>query len=177
MKKILILNGAGKKNGNTAALIKAFTEGADSAGNEVKEFYLQDMNIHGCLDCHGCARKQKGNPHPCVQKDDMDQIYEACKEADVIVFASPVYWFSVTGTLKVAVDRLYAPQCNWGAAGFKKETVYLMTSGSPAEYNPLAVEWYRYFEQMLGWKSLGMVLGTGKTEEARKLGESIGKGE
>lgn len=72
MKKILILNGAGKKNGNTAALIKAFTEGAASAGNEVKEFYLQTMTIRGCLDCQGCKRKQKGDPHPCVQKDDMD---------------------------------------------------------------------------------------------------------
>ena len=51
--------------------------------------------------------------------------------------------------------------------------IMVMTSGSPAEYNPLAVEWYRYFERMLGWKSLGMVLGTGKTEEARKLGGSI----
>ena len=174
MKKILILNGAGKKNGSTAALIKAFTEGANSAGNDVNEFYLQTMNVHGCLDCQGCARKPKGDLHPCVQRDDMDQIYEACKEADVLVFASPVYWFSITGTLKTAVDRLYAAQCNWGAAGFKKETVFLMTSGAPAEYNPLPVEWYRYFEQQLGWKSLGMVLGAEKESEARRLGESIG---
>lgn len=174
MKRIVILNGAGKKNGNTAALIKAFMDGAESAGNEVKEFYLQTMSIHGCLNCQGCARKQKGDLHPCVQKDDMDQIYEACKEADILVFASPVYWFSVTGTLKTAVDRLYAPQCNWGSAGFKKETAFLMTSGAPAEYNPLPVEWYRYFEQQLGWKSLGMVLGAGRTDEARKLGASIG---
>ena len=87
MKKILILNGAGKKNGNTAALIEAFTEGAENVGNEVEEFYLQNMKIHGCLDCHSCARKQKGDPHPCVQKDDMDQIYEAFIACDVLVFA------------------------------------------------------------------------------------------
>lgn len=53
MKKIIILNGAPKKNGNTATLIKAFTEGAIEAGNEVKEFYLHGMNIKGCLDCQG----------------------------------------------------------------------------------------------------------------------------
>ena len=49
MKKILILNGAGKKNGNTAALIKAFREGAEAAGNTVTEFYLQSMNIKGYI--------------------------------------------------------------------------------------------------------------------------------
>ena len=172
MKKILILNGAGKRNGNTAALIKAFTDGAVSAGNEVKEFYLQDMNIHGCLDCQGCTRKPVGDIHPCVQSDDMDQIYEALKDADIMVFASPVYWFSVTGTLKTAVDRLYALQQN-SRGSFNKQTIFLMTSGAPAKYNPLATEWYDMFEKMLGWKSLGTVLGTGKETEARSLGISI----
>ena len=60
MKKILILNGAGKKNSNTAALVMAFAEGAESVGNKVTEFYLQSMTIHGCLDCQGCGRKPKG---------------------------------------------------------------------------------------------------------------------
>lgn len=53
MKKIMILNGVTRKNRNTAALIEAFTEGAKSAGNEIREFYLQGMNIHGCLGCNG----------------------------------------------------------------------------------------------------------------------------
>ena len=66
MKKIVILNGAGKRNGNTASLIRAFTEGAENAGNEVKEFYLQTMNICGCMDCQGCSRKPKGDNQPCV---------------------------------------------------------------------------------------------------------------
>lgn len=173
MKRILILNGAGKKNGNTAALIKAFTEGAESSGNEVKEFYLQTMNIHGCLDCHGCSRKQKGDPHPCVQQDDMNQIYEAFTDCDMLVFASPVYWFDITGTLKTAVDRLYAVQSNLGFEACNRDTVLLLTSGAPTEQNQISIQWYNVFGQ-LGWKSLGMVLGTGKTEEARELGASIG---
>ncbi len=172
MKKILILNGAGKKNGNTAALVKAFAEGAVSVGNKVTEFYLQTMTIHGCLDCQGCGRKPKGYPHPCVQKDDMNEIYEAFADCDVLVFASPVYWFTITGTLKTAVDRLYAVQRNLGLEACKKETVLLLTSGAPAELNPQPIEWYNLFAQ-IGWKSLGTVLGTGKTDEARKLGESI----
>ena len=172
MKKIIILNGAGKRNGNTAALINSFVDGAHEAGNEVREFYLQTMNIHGCLDCQGCARKPKDDLHPCVQNDDMNLIYDCYMDADVVVFASPVYWFTITGTLKTAVDRLYAVQRNQGFDAVKKETVLLMTSGAPAELNPQPIEWYRTFSKM-GWRDLGMVLGTGKTEEARSLGASI----
>ena len=174
MKKIVILNGAPKKNGNTAALVKAFQEGAESAGNEVTAFYLYDMNIKGCLDCQGCARKEPGHPHPCVQRDDMDLIYDAYDAADIVVFASPVYWFTITGTLKIAVDRLYAIQRNRGFDKVKKDTVFLMTSGAPAEMNPQPIEWYDTFENMMGWKSLGKILGTGREAEARALGASLG---
>ena len=59
MKSIIILNGAGKKNGNTAAMIRAFSDAAKANGNEIKEFYLQTMNIHGCLDCGGCHRSER----------------------------------------------------------------------------------------------------------------------
>ena len=170
MKKIVILNGAGKKNGNTAALVKAFKDGAETAGNQVTEFFLHTMNIHGCMDCQGCARKPKGDPAPCVQKDDMQQIYDAYTDCDVIVFATPVYWFTVSGQLKLAVDRLYAIQRNHGFEACKKETVFLMTSGAPAEMNPQPVTWYKTFEQM-GWKSLGMALND--VDEARRIGSSI----
>lgn len=172
MKRIVILNGAPKRNGNTAALIREFKAAAEGAGNEVTEFYLHSMNIKGCLDCQGCARKNPGDPHPCVQQDDMNQIYEAYAEADVIVFASPVYWFTITGTLKTAVDRLYAIQRNHGFDAAKKDTVFIMTSGAPAEMNPLAIEWYKKFSEM-GWKDLGMILGSDQVDEARRIGASI----
>ena len=166
MANILILNGAGKKNGNTAAMINAFKEGA--AGNEVKEFYLQTMNIHGCLDCGGCRRKEKGSAEPCVQKDDMQQIYSALTNADVIVFASPVYWWDITGTLKTAIDRLYAPLMN-ASAGSPKGTVLLMTSGGSTIDHML--DWYKNFEGWLKWKNLGTAMND--VETARKIGAGI----
>lgn len=174
MKSIVILNGAGKRNGNTAALVNAFKAGAEASGNKVTVFDLHNMNIRGCMDCQGCSRKPAGDPAPCVQKnDDMQQIYDAYIGCDVVVFATPVYWFTISGQLKTAVDRLYAVQRNMGFDAVKKDTVFLMTSGAPAEMNPQAIEWYQTFEKMMGWKSLGMVLGTGKTEEAKELGASI----
>ncbi len=171
MAKICILNGAGKKNGNTAALVNAFREGAQNAGNEVMEFFIQSMNIKGCMDCQGCARKPVGDLAPCVQKDDMQQIYDSFIDCDVVVFATPVYWFTISAQLKLAVDRLYAVQRNRGFDVVKKNTVFLMTSGAPAQYNTQPVIWYQTFEQQMGWRSLGMALND--ADEAKKIGQSI----
>ena len=171
MAKIVILNGAGKKNGNTAALVKAFRSGTESADNEVSEFYLHGMNIKGCIDCQGCSRKPKGDPAPCVQKDDMQQIFDAYIDCDVVAFATPVYWFTISGQLKTAVDRLYAVQRNQGFDAVKKKTVFLMTSGAPAEMNPQPVIWYQTFEQSMGWPNLGMALND--ADEAERIGASI----
>ncbi len=84
-RKILILNGAARKNGSTAELAEAFAEGARSAGNGVKSFYLAGMNIRGCK---GCLRASNDPKSPCSQKDDMEQIYAEFEDTDVIAFAS-----------------------------------------------------------------------------------------
>ena len=170
MKKIMILNGAPRKNGRTASLIKAFTEGAEAAGNEVKELYLQGMKIGGCLACEACSR----NGGQCVQKDDMAQVAEAYLWADVIVFASPMYWGTISGQLKTAVDRLYAVQNRIGYADMakqRKETAFIMTARGG--YYKQALDFYSIFTDIMGWKNWGTVLGAGKEDDARNLGASI----
>lgn len=171
MAKILILNGAARKNGSTAKLIEAFIDGAKSSGNEVEEFYLQDMNIKGCLGCEHCSKSAKGTSNPCVQNDDMATINEAFMSADVVVFASPVYFWTITGTLKTAADRLYAELKSLGYNGFPRKSVLLMTAGG-SDYSQ-AVRWYETFERNLGWKNLGEVLGAGKAHAAFEIGASI----
>lgn len=168
MKKIMILNGAGKKNGNTAAMIRAFSDKAKENGNEITEFYLQTMSIHGCLNCGGCKRKEPGSQAPCVQMDDMQQIYPAFRDADVVVFASPVYWWDISGTLKTAIDRLYAPMVN-KSGGAPKEIVLLMTSGgSPIDH---MLDWYRNLESWLRWKDIGTAMND--LEKAAQIGAGI----
>ena len=97
MANIMILNGAARKNGRTASLIKAFTDGAESVGNTVSEFYLQEMNINGCMGCDGCSKAPKDVENPCVQKDDMAEINDVIRlklsldpatVADITVFFS-----------------------------------------------------------------------------------------
>ena len=102
-KKIVILNGSPRPSGNTAALIEAFTKGAEQAGNGVVRFDVCKMNIHPCL---GCCGGGKNSESPCVQKDDMDAIYPHYKDADLVVLASPMYYWSLSGQLKCAFDRL-----------------------------------------------------------------------
>ena len=167
-KKIIILNGAARKNGNTTKLVEAFEDGAISAGNQVKNFYLDGMDIHSCK---GCLKAGKDPKSPCSQKDDMNQIYEEFEAADVVVFASPLYFWTITGTLKTVADRLYAELECLGYGKFPKKSVLLMTADG-GDYSQ-AVTWYRTYERNLRWKNLGEVLGKGKIKEAYSLGASI----
>ena len=178
MKKILILNGAGKANGNTAAMIRAFTGAAEESGNEIRELRLQQMNIHGCLDCHGCYRKPQGPANPCVQQDDMEKIYQDFAWADVVVFASPVYFWDISGVLKTAVDRLFGAVRNWGGAACRKECggaacrkecALLMTSGGSDISHML--DWYMNFERWMGWRNIGYAMND--TRAAAKIGAGI----
>ena len=93
-------------------MVTAFTEGAEAAGNEVREMYIDGMNIASCKACEACSH----NGGYCPQKDDMELINEAYIWADIIVFASPMYWGYITGQLKTTVDRLYAVQNRLGYA-------------------------------------------------------------
>ena len=167
MSKILILNGSPRKNGKTASLVKAFTEGAQSAGNEVKDLYLAGMRISGCLGCEAC----KKNGGCCVQQDDMREVNDAFLRADVIVFASPVFWGTISGQLKIAVDRLFALFNKYSSEELKKKCVLIMTAGAPMY--ELSQGFYDIFPHYLGWESLGEILGAGKEEEAKALGAGI----
>jgi multimeric flavodoxin WrbA len=101
----------------------------------------------------------------------MVEINKAFRMADVVVFASPVYFWTITGTLKTAADRLYAQLKSLGYGGFPRKSILFMTAGG-ADYSQ-AVRWYETFERNLNWINLGEVLGAGKEKEAEKLGSSI----
>ena len=179
-KKIIVLNGSPRKNGNTSALVKAFREGAESAGHSVTEFWLEGMKINGC---RGCCAGGKNPESPCVQKDDMEQIYPAYKEADVVVLASPLYYWTISGQLKCAFDRLFAvAECDPSYTNPRKESALLMA----AEGNGFeeTVYWDDRLMGHIGWKDCGKVLcggvmavgdieGKPELEEARRLGASI----
>lgn len=179
-KRIIVLNGSPRKNGNTAELIKSFVNGAREAGNTVTEFFLNEMDIHGCLGCFGGGKNLES---PCVQKDDMLKIYPAYKEADIVVLASPLYYWTISGQLKCAFDRLFAmAECNPDLANPVKNAVLLMA----AEGNGFeeSVYWYERLMNHLGWKDCGKILcggvfnagdieGNEKLKDAYQLGNTL----
>lgn len=103
--KIVAISGSPRKNGNSASLMRIAVEAAVKRGAEVEVFYPREMNISGCRACDGCKRKPES---VCVQDDDMHAIYAAIKACDVLVLASPVYFYGLSSWLKAVVDRCYA---------------------------------------------------------------------
>lgn len=174
-KKICILNGSPRSNGNTKELIKSFTKGAEAVGHEVTCFDLQKMNIQGCLGCCNGG------------KDDMSKIYPVYMQADIVVLASPMYYWGLSGQLKCAFDRLFAvAEMNPGYENPKKDCILLMAAEGDTESNFAPVRaFYEGLTAHLGWKNIGIIYAGGnmdagailsKTEqlnEAEKLGKSI----
>ena len=104
MKKVLILAGSPRKNGNSAALCQEFARGAKEACNDVELIYLRDKKIGYCFACYYC----KDHDGVCVIKDDMAEILDKMNAADIIVMASPVYFYSIDAQMKALIDRTVA---------------------------------------------------------------------
>ncbi len=183
-KKIVILNGSPRPQGNTAALVREFIKGAEEAGCSVTSFLLDKMDIHGCKGCFGGGKNPE---HPCVQKDDMDKIYPAYGEADVVVLASPLYYWNFSGQLRTAFDRLFAvAECDPNYANPKKEAVLLMAAEGYGFDDALG--YYKNLMKHLGWKDLGNVLAGGvmkvgdikdrkELKDAYELGKAVAAGD
>jgi len=113
-KSILIFKGSPRKNGNSSALADRVAAGARDAGAEVEILFLHDLDIRPCDACDACLETEG----VCIIKDDMQAIYPKLLQADGIVFASPVYWFTISAQLKLCIDRWYGLQ----SSGWKRMT-------------------------------------------------------
>ena len=105
MSNIVILVGSMRKGGNTDLLAQAFAEGA-CKNNTVEIVSVADYKVNPCIGCNSCFTRE-GNK--CFQNDDMDQIYEKLRIAEIVVVASPVYFYGISAELKAWVDRLHTP--------------------------------------------------------------------
>lgn len=101
MKNVVVISSSPRKGGNSDMLCSEFVRGAKESGNNVEHIRLAEKQIGYCKGCYACSGSAK-----CFQKDDMNEISEKLLKADVIVFATPVYFYSMSGQLKVFIDRL-----------------------------------------------------------------------
>ncbi len=168
--KIIVLNGSPRKK-NTSMLVAAFKEGAESKGHEVTEFRVAKMKIDPCLACEHCHGKGNG---VCAIKDDFVELRAAIEASDMVVFASPIYYFNITGQLQTAISRFYAAPLD-----LVKKAALIMSSASPdvydgakAQYRDI-LKWYKAEDKGV-FSFIGDVAeGDDACEEIRKFGANL----
>lgn len=178
MGKIIILVGSVRKNGNTDLLARAFADGA-RIKNEVEILSVADYKVNPCIGCNSCFQREN---HECFQQDDMKIIYGKLKNADIVVVASPVYFYGISAQLKAVVDRLHTPMRN----EFHLKKLALLLVGAailPELFDAIKVQ-YQLILNFFHLEDGGMVLVSGvkdigdikenpALQEAYELGVSI----
>ena len=120
MKNILILSASPRKNGNSDILCHQFIKGAQDAGHKTELISLYDKNVECCRACYACFKTGR-----CVIGDDMEEILSKMQQADVIVVATPTYFYTMNGKLKTVIDRFFP---KW--QGMDGHDVYLIIDGN-----------------------------------------------
>jgi len=175
-KKVLIISASPRINSNSEALAKAFADGAREAGHEVELVSLRGKTVNFCRGCFVCQEKLR-----CVIRDDADEICQKALHADVLVFATPIYYYEMSGQLKTLLDRLNP----LFPSDYAFTDVYVLTSAAedeafvPARAVSGVEGWTACFERarLAGSVFLGGVTGTGETKDhPEKLREAYALG-
>ena len=162
-RNVVILSGSPRKGGNSDVLCDEFAKGAISSGNSVEKICLKDHKIGFCQACYAC--KQTGK---CVQQDDMDTILDKMIKADVIVMATPVYFYTMDAQMKVLIDRTL-PRYTEIA---DKDFYLIATAAAGEKLMERTIDGLRGFLDCLpGAREIGVIYGAG----AWQIGEIQGK--
>ena len=175
--KILVLTGSPCKNGNSNTLADYFIKGATEAGHEVVRFNSAFKNVHPCIACNKC-----GMNGDCIFQDDFNEVRDNIVNADMVVFATPMYYFGFSSQLKSVIDRFYSIN---GKIHVPKRSALLMSyaNTSSSEAEPIKV-YYKVLLNYLGrtdarqiiapgmWPA-GVIKNTKYTAQAYELGKSL----
>ena len=181
-KNVLIFKGSPREHGNSSMLADRAAEGAKFTGAEVESFFLHHLDIRACDACDTCQ-----DTGVCILMDDMQMLYQKLRDADAIVIASPIYWFTMSAQTKLFIDRWYALESPQGSALKGKQFGILLTYGDTDPYSSGAINAIRTFQDMmryLGGHISGIVYGSAMDigdvskqpellERAYKLGQKL----
>ena len=150
-KDIVIVCGSPRNNGNTEILVDAFIKGVRKSSNQITKIKLSQLKINGCTDCKHCFT----HDGECIQRDGMDSIYPMLRKADMIVFASPIYYYGFSSQIKAVIDRLYAgTEKKFPITSCALIAVYADTDTILCE--PLIAH-YKAFTNFLEWEDMGII--------------------
>ena len=159
MSNIIVLSGSPRKGGNTDLLVDAFVKGAEK-NNNVEVVSVADYKVNPCIGCNSCFDREG---HDCFQQDAMQVVYYKLKCADVIVVASPVYFYGVSAQLKAIIDRLHTPMRN----DFKVKKLALILVGAavlPELFDSIKIQ-YQLVLNFFKLEDAGMVLVRGAKDK------------
>jgi multimeric flavodoxin WrbA len=163
MKRVLIISASPREGGNSDTLCDQFAKGAKSSGHDVEKIMLKDKRIAYCTGCRVCLSK-----HVCSQKDDMGDILEKMIQSDVIVLASPVYFYSINAQLKTFIDR-----CCPRYREIKYKDFYFLITASDRSVDRMqrTIETLRGFTEdcLPGANEAGIVYGVGAWDRGEIL--------
>ena len=178
MKKVLVISSSLRKNANSEQLAVSFAEGARAAGHEAEVISLRGKDIRFCVGCFACQKTQR-----CFMHDDADAIREKMLHADVLVFATPIYYYEMSGILKTLLDRgnpLFSSDYQF------REIYALAAAAEDEEYVPKkafsGIEgWVDCFEKAKlcgtlfcgGVTAAGEIGGSPKLQEAFEMGKQV----
>ncbi|MDO4576129.1 MAG: flavodoxin family protein [Planctomycetia bacterium] len=149
--KILVLTGSPRPNGNSNTLAEHFIRGAKEAGHTVVRFDAALRTVHPCDGCNTC-----GMNGPCVFQDDFAFVRQHIVDADLVAFATPMYYFGISAQLKAVIDRFYSIN---GQIHVPKKAVLMMTYADHSQRKESAiVTHYEVLLEYLGWTDVGQIL-------------------
>lgn len=153
-KKIVVITGSPRKNGNSFAMTEAFINAAEAKGHSVTRFDAAFKKVGGCHACETCYKTGKA----CNFDDDFNELAPAILEADAVVFTTPVYWYSFPAQIKAVIDKLYA-LCVGGkdVAGKECALIACCEEEDMSVMDGVRVP-YERTAALLKWKSVGEVL-------------------
>ncbi|MEM1484646.1 flavodoxin family protein [Oscillospiraceae bacterium PP1C4] len=163
-KKILVLAGSPRQNGNSDILAHEFCKAAQEEGHIVDTFRVADHKINGCVACDRCWSKDES---PCVQNDEMVKLFPLLEAADMIVLVTPLYYFGFPSQIKAVIDRFYPYSKDQKLRGIDgKECAMIVCGGSDDENSFEAVmETYDMLTDYLEWEDLGVIPATALFEK------------
>ena len=173
--KILIITDSPRKNGNSNFLVDNFIKGAQEKGHQIFRFDSAFKKVHPCIACNKC-----GMNGDCIFNDDFNYVRENLVDSDMVVFATPMYYFGISAQIKTVIDRFYAIN---GKIHIPKKTALIMTYADTEEKEAQPIK--KHFETLinyLGWTNVGEIVASGvwtqgsvKNTKYPKMAYEVGK--
>jgi multimeric flavodoxin WrbA len=149
--KTLVVEASPRRNGNSITIARSFMRGLRDVGEtEIREYFLNDMDVRPCLGCWKCLEMREPG---CVIDDDMNEVYPELLKADLVVFATPIYWWHIAGQMKIFLDRMEGILAGNGPNNLSGKSLVLIVTHLVEDPDGVELA-IRMFKSITGWAGM-----------------------